>query len=96
MADPCTPARRTPACSSGDSSSQVLSRVTYHMSRVTSRYLNDVGHHWAGWVLGSGPGLGSLSNDEDGDCPSSLAAAWDVSDGGEGWVGDTSLSVTCQ
>lgn len=91
MADPCTPARRTPACSSGDSYSRVLSRVTCH-----PRYLNDVGHHWAGWVLGSGPGLGSLSNDEDGDCPSSLAAAWDVSDGGEGWVGDTSLSVTCQ
>lgn len=47
-------------------------------------------------MLGSGPGLGSLSNDEDGDCPSGLGAAWDVSDNGEGWVGDTSLSVTCQ
>ena len=92
MADPCTPARRTPACSSGD----FYPAECCHMSRVTPRYLNDVGHHWAGWVLGSGPGLGSLSNDEDGDCPSSLAAAWDVSDGGEGWVGDTSLSVTCQ
>jgi len=63
---------------------------------VQLSYLNDVGHHWAGWVLGSGPGLGSLSNDEDGDCPSGLSAAWDVSDGGESWVGDTSLSVTCQ
>ena len=75
----------------------VRSDDTCHMSHVSPpRYLNDVAHHWAGWVLGSGPGLGSLSNDEDGDCPSGLGAAWDVSDGGEGWVGDTSLSVTCR
>ena len=57
------------------------------------RYLNDVEHHWAGWVVGEG--MGSLSHDQDHDCPAQLPQGWDVADG-EGWVEDSSLTVECQ
>ena len=55
--------------------------------------MNDVAHHWAGWVVGEG--MGSLSHDDDADCPDSLNGVWDVSDGGDGWMEDSTLSVTC-
>ena len=62
---------------------------------VELRYLSDVAHHWAGWVVGQGQGgLGSLSHDGDTDCPSELTQGWDVADG-EGWLADSSLSVQC-
>ena len=59
--------------------------------------MDDVAHHWSGWVVGAGQGaeLGSLSHDEDADCPTSLGPGWDVADGAGGWVEDTSLTVTC-
>ena len=61
---------------------------------VELRYLNDVTHHWSGWVVGQGQGMGSLSHDGDTDCPSQLSQGWDVADG-EGWLADSSLSVEC-
>ena len=61
---------------------------------VELRYVNDVTHHWAGWVVGQGQGMGSLSHDGDSDCPSDLPQGWDVADG-EGWLADSSLSVQC-
>ena len=60
---------------------------------VELRYVEDVAHHWSGWVVGEG--MGSLSHDEDSDCPAQLPQGWDVADG-QGWVGDDSLSVQCQ
>ena len=60
---------------------------------VELRYVEDVAHHWSGWVVGEG--MGSLSHDEDPDCPAQLPQGWDVADG-EGWVEDSSLTVQCQ
>ena len=62
---------------------------------VELRYVNDVAHHWSGWVVGEGQGLGNLSHDGDTDCPSQLSQDWDVAQG-EGWLADSSLSVQCQ
>ena len=54
--------------SQADSSIQLkytnIESLLGRVETVMSRYLNDVGHHWSGWVLGSGPGMGSLSHDE--------------------------------
>jgi len=60
---------------------------------IELKYVNDVTHHWSGWVVGEG--MGSLSHDADADCPDSLDAAWDVSDGAEDWLEDATLSVKC-
>ena len=39
--------------------------------------------------------MGSLSHDQDELCPDSLGSSWDVSDGQDGWLEDTTLSVSC-
>ena len=62
---------------------------------VELRYVEDVAHHWAGWVVGQpGQAMGSLSHDGDTDCPSQLPPGWDVAQG-EGWLADSSLTVEC-
>jgi len=55
-------------------------------------YLNDVGHHWEGWVLGEG--LGNLSNDGDASCPGDLSGGWDVLQD-DSWVTDETVQVVC-
>ena len=34
---------------------------------VQLQYVNDVTHHWSGWVVGEG--MGNLSHDDDEGCP---------------------------
>jgi len=55
-------------------------------------YMNDVQHHWEGWVIGEG--LGSLSHDDDADCPVELGSGWDVAEG-NGWVKDDTVQIVC-
>ena len=55
-------------------------------------YLNDVAHHWEGWVVGEG--LGSLSHDEDASCPVKLWVGRDVAEG-NGWITDETMQIVC-
>ena len=61
-------------------------------SSTQMKYLNDVAHHWEGWVVGDG--LGSLSHDEDASCPVELGVGWDVAEG-NGWVKDETVNIVC-
>jgi len=56
------------------------------------KYVNDVAHHWEGWVVGEG--LGSLSHDGDTSCPVELGEGWDVADGNS-WVRDETVQLLC-
>ena len=61
-------------------------------SSTQRKYVNDVAHHWEGWVVGEG--LGSLSHDGDASCPVELGEGWDVADGNN-WVRDETVQILC-
>ena len=61
-------------------------------SSTELKYLNDVAHHWEGWVVGEG--AASLSHDEDVNCPVELGVGWDVAEE-NGWVTDETAQIVC-